>query len=103
MLKVYKYNFQAANEIDLELPDGAQILHVDQQSSYSHSLVSDFLPSNELQLWALVDPETHSLVNRRIRMAGTGHTIEQSPSNLKFINTVIIAGGSLVFHFFEVI
>ena len=70
------------------LPTEAEILHCD----YQHENVGWFL-------WALVVPdEPVTVTRRRIRMAGTGHPIDQL--GLRFINTVLHLG--LVFHFFEI-
>jgi hypothetical protein len=86
---VYKYAFGAADFVRLEMPAGAQILHIDMQH-------------RQLCAWALVDPE-RPLEERVLCVAGTGHPLAVvDPARLSFINTVLLAGGDYVFHFFEV-
>jgi len=53
-------------------------------------------------LWALVNPdERHS--KRQFRLAGTGHPIIQDEGALRFVGTIQLHGGSLVFHLFELL
>ena len=90
MSVVYKYEFTPADTIELIVPRGAQILHCEMQRRAG-------APS--WCAWCLVEPAM-PLEKRRIRMAGTGHPINTTVG--RFINTTLVAGGDLVFHFFEV-
>ena len=56
---------------------------------------------DEPVLWALVNPEYY-LEPRRFRWFGTGRPVKGKPGcALRFVGTVQMAGGSLVFHLFE--
>lgn len=88
MLTVHKYPLQMLGEEILALPQGAQILHVAEQHG-------------SMQLWALVNPEQAQTEDRVIRVAGTGHPIDDRRGRLVFINTFMMRGGALVFHAFE--
>ncbi len=88
MLKVYKYPVIPNNEINIEMPKGAQILSVDTQFG-------------KPQIWAAVDPQAPN-VTRRFRMTGTGHSIDEK-ANLYHIGTFQMDGGALIFHLFEIL
>jgi hypothetical protein len=87
MRTVYKFACPMADQFQLLLPSGAELLHFDNQH-------------NEPVLWALVDPEAPP-APRSFRLAGTGHLIEEP--HVKFVGTAQFRGGSLVFHLFEII
>lgn len=95
-MKVYKYPLPLQDEIRLELPARAQLLHVGYP--WRNARPSD----GAFCLWALVDPDAPK-IERRIRMAGTGHQITQQAERLKYISTVLVELQGLVFHFFEVL
>ena len=86
MKAVFKYQLAIADEQTLQIPAGAQLLSVAEQRQ-------------QLCLWALVDDEV-PLAPRRIRVAGTGHSIEGAPV---FLGTVLLMGGDFVAHVFEVV
>jgi hypothetical protein len=88
MLTIHKFPVPAADEFDIMMPHGAQILSLQVQR-------------DQPCIWALVDT-TEVLEVRRFKMFGTGHTIT-SAKDLKFIGTFQVNGGSLVFHVFEVV
>lgn len=85
---VYKYPFLVADEVTLQLPKGARILHVAQQP----------LASGDLQLWAHVDKRAE-LVPRRLRIYGTGHDMPGDAG--KFICTVLMNGGAVIRHIYD--
>lgn len=66
------------------MPDGAQVLSVGAQ----HQKVC---------VWALVNPN-NPVVPRRFVLAVTGHDV---PGHGRFLGTVILEGGGLVFHIWE--
>ena len=82
---VYKYILQMADTQEIELPEGAEILSVQ-------------LQHGGLTLWALVNPDIDKVI-RTIEILTTGN--EAYDHSRKFINTVQLAEGSLVYHFFE--
>lgn len=83
-LSIYKYAASVQDSIELRLPKGASILTVQMQH-------------NEPCIWALVDPSAPEEV-RLIHVRGTGH-----PANGlgRYIGTIQMRGGALVFHYFE--
>lgn len=85
---MWKYSLAIDDKQDLDLPLDAQILTIAMQHN------------QQLCLWALVDPAQKQQVTRKLRMAGTGHPIV-SDNFHKYIASVQLANGSLVFHFFE--
>jgi len=101
MMTVFKYPLSFVGLPVVNLPEGAQILHVDMQYG---------LPV----LWALIDEANKDkLKPRYIRIAGTGHDIESAShdteipkdfSGIRYINTFFAnEERSLVYHAFEVI
>jgi len=89
MLTVYKYQVPIVDNFELELPVGAKILSFMEQRG---------APC----VWVLIDPDMHHEV-RRFRLAGTGHPITIDPDELRFVGSVLLRGGDLVFHLFEII
>lgn len=85
---IYKYPFLLADEVDLQLPKGARILHVAQQP----------MASGDLQLWAHVD-RRQSLVTRKLRVYGTGFDMPGDAG--KYVGTVLVNGGALVWHVYD--
>ena len=87
MKTVYKYPLSITDTKVIQMPKGAEILTV------------QFNDWSGLCLWALVDP-SQELENVKIRIAGTGHAIEEDI--VKYIGTFQLQGGALVFHAFVV-
>ncbi len=87
MLTVHKYALPVADQFILDIPKGAELLHVDVQHGEPH-------------LWAKVDTSKR-LEPRSFLLAGTGHPLPEIPS--RFVGTVLLHGGVVVFHLFEVI
>lgn len=84
MQAVYKYVMD--NEVAaLDLPIGAQILHVAEQH-------------DKTCIWAKVDTEAEK-EKRFFVVYGTGHRMMDGEH--KFIGTLLTAGGHLVWHVFE--
>lgn len=85
---IWKYGIEIRDAFDFEMPDGAEILSVQEQDG-------------SLFFWALVDPDPErATVLRRFRMVGTGHLIGNE--RVSFLGTVQMRGGTLVLHVFEV-
>jgi hypothetical protein len=91
MKRIYKYELDIADDQLVRLPAGATVLTVQAQ----HSIAC---------LWAMVDPDEKEKDERLIRMVGTGHPIDdlmlEFSVNYKYINTIQMAQGNLVFHVF---
>ncbi len=88
---IFKYECECNDYFTLELPMGAEII--------SGQAVLD-----RFCLWAIVNPDNKTK-SRRFRMAGTGHPLGPlyKSHEYKFISTIQLAGGTLVFHLFEII
>ena len=86
--KVLKYELPMNDFVEVDIPAGAQVVSVQSQG-------------DGLYIWALVDPLEEITTRRIFRIAGTGHPITD-PEKLRFIGTVLMYRGGLVFHVFEV-
>jgi len=92
MKTIYKYilssagNFDAPEKCEIELQKNAQILSVQNQKE-------------GIVVYALVDPSLPK-VKREFRICGTGDTFSLDIENFKFVGTVQLLGGILVFHVF---
>lgn len=73
-------------EVHLQLPYGATILTAQAQD-------------NAPVIWAEVDPETARKEARRFYILQTGAPLPGG--SLKYINTIQINGGRLIFHIYE--
>ena len=88
MRTVYKYPIPVTDVVRLDLPIGAELLHVAPQGEH-------------VCLWALVEPLAEQ--ERRVFLVrGTGQPIADD-LKLVHVGTFLIQSGSLVFHLFEVL
>ena len=85
MMTVYKFPFDLDDIVVLKMPTGSEVLHVEVQHG---------VPC----LWARVDPKA-ALEVRRFRVAGTGHPLKEDVG--EHLGSLLMRGGSLVFHVFE--
>jgi hypothetical protein len=88
MRTVWKTPIPLRDEFTLDLPD-ALPLHFAVQRG-------------RMTLWSEVDPSA-PLSTVHFRLAGTGHPLEDPPDRRRYIGTVLLEGGELVFHLFQVI
>lgn len=88
MNRVYKYILPLEDEVSMGLPRGSRILSVGTQPAFQHGIC----------VWVLLDPDVKEKVVHYFRIAGTGHPVD--PEWTRFIGTVIMANGELVFHVF---
>jgi len=87
MLKtIYKYELPVKDDFVLQLPEGAEILHIGTQY-------------NRPNLWALVDPNAPKKPIKFIG-AGTGHPLP-ADCTLKYLGTAIMLDDRFVFHVFK--
>jgi hypothetical protein len=84
MVSVFKYQFEIVDDVSVEMPIGAKVLHVEDQRGAAC-------------LWALVDPEATKEV-RCFRLAGTGHPID--PATIGE-HVATWQSGPFVWHLFE--
>lgn len=92
MKRVYKYEGTMGDWVQFELPEGAEILHINIQKDSVDAPVC---------LWALIDIDIKTVTPRVVRIAGTGHNIVDA--DLKYINTFTVMNNRLWFHAFEVL
>ena len=85
---VYKYPVYVSGGI--ELPAGAELLHVAMQGQYGP------------YLWALVDPDAKT-AHREIYFVGTGHSMPLPDGGMerRHIGSCLTDGGEFVWHVFE--
>lgn len=84
-MTIFKYELRPIDEQMVQMPAGAKVLSAHEQ----HGGVC---------VWALVDPDK-PLASVRFRVLGTGHEFE-NPEAWKFVDTVKLMGGNLMFHVF---
>ena len=81
---VWKYEVPVRDEVALQMPQGAKLLHFG-------------LQQEQQCLWALVSPCAPRRV-RRFRLAGTGHPIAEAG---EYVGTVLRVKDRIVFHLFD--
>jgi hypothetical protein len=82
---VWKFVLQVAADYQaVNMPAGAQIVHVDAQG-------------DDLCMWAIVDANAER-EERRFTIVGTGHIV---PRNGVHVGSALMRGGSFVWHVFE--
>lgn len=84
MSEVWKYALEITDEQQIDMPEGAELLHVAEQYG-------------TLTLWARVIPTGQPVVKREIIVRGTGHPIWTQA----YVGTVVTAAGALVWHVFD--
>jgi len=84
---IHKFAIEVDDKQKVKMPQGARIL-------------SAKLQNGRVVLWAMVEPEKET-VERIIHIFGTGHPVTTPYHKLRFIDTVLMMGGSLVWHIFE--
>ena len=82
---VWKFRLAVIDSLELEMPEGATILHVHEQNT-------------AICLWALVDPNAPT-VARKFTIYGTGHPVPDAHG--AYVGTAHMMDGQLVFHLFE--
>ena len=90
-MRIFKYQLPVpeapSSYVDVEMPEGARVLSAGAQNG-------------EVVVWALVDPHAKTVL-RRFAIYPTGLTeVPEHPVN--FVGTVMLLGGALVFHVFDV-
>ncbi len=89
MKTVWKYTLLIEDEQTITVPRGSEILHVANQ-------FADY--QNQIEIWLRVPvADDVEMVQRRIRIAGTGHPVADWPH----VGTVITLNGQLVWHVFD--
>lgn len=89
MQTVWKFVLTLVDRPVVEMPAGAQVLSVAVQG-------------DQVCLWARVDPDEPKEL-RHFRCLGTGHAFSEADQDTlgRFVGTVLLMDGGLVFHLFE--
>jgi hypothetical protein len=88
MKTIWKFPLAAAYMQEVAMPKGARALSVKVQ------------PGVGACLWALVDDELPHNQRLPVWMVGTGQDAGRAPVEGRYVSTLQLAGGTLVFHFF---
>jgi len=86
-MNIYKYTLEIADYQILKLPANSLILSVLNQRE-------------ALVLYAVVNPEEETYINRTIRIIGTGHSVGDDIDKFNFLGTISMEGGALIWHVF---
>lgn len=86
MKTIWKFELLVTDEVTIQMPRGAEILHV------APTITPAFL-----QIWAVVDPKA-AKVGRRLSIRGTGHELGSVGEHL-----ATVQADSLVWHIFEAV
>jgi len=101
MSSVWKFEFKIDDNIEIEMPEYAIVLHVDMQLQRKIGIDPMAMHKEEVPcIWAWVNPEK-PMVKRRFRLAGTGHVLPDVP--LQHVGSFKMSQDRLVFHLFEVL
>jgi hypothetical protein len=84
---IWKFPLRGTFHQIVEMPEDAKIISVAEQGEL-------------ICLWAEVDPNAQCRTKRGIAIYGTGRTIPDDPGT--FIGTVMLRGGALVYHIYEI-
>lgn len=85
MITIYKYQFEIAGRVEIEMPAGANVLSIQ-------------LQDDKPTVWAMVET-TYSLERRVFRIYGTGHKLDMFATEGRYLGTIQLEG--LVWHIFE--
>lgn len=97
MTTVWRYPVEIADDQVIDMPAGAEILHVARRENH-HVMLGFAGPQDAIELWARVDPDA-PVEPRHICVVGTGHWLGDDP--VIHLGSVQVAEGRLVFHVFE--
>lgn len=87
-MKIFKYKLLPGEPV--QMPAGAQVISAHEQTG-------------DICVWALVPNPGTKLEPRNFLVVGTGHEIPRPMRDWshRFVGTVLLEGGTLVFHVFE--
>jgi hypothetical protein len=84
-MKIWKFEFEVADRVEVEMPEGAFVLSAGVQNP------------GKICVWAIVNPDARKQ-KRIFQVRGTGHEVFMVMAN-KFVGTVF--DGVFVWHVFE--
>ncbi len=83
---IYKYDLFATSKEEIQMPAGAEMLSIQMQF-------------DKLKLWAIVDTNEAHRETKNILIYATGEEVTED--NIRFIQTIQMDRGNLIFHIFE--
>ncbi len=86
--QIWKFPIIDPSLIVFNMPEGSKILTIQMQN-------------DKPCIWALVNPE-NKLEKRGFKLFGTGQSIDDDMTKMRYINTIQMHNGNLVFHLFEI-
>jgi len=100
MKSIWKFEFKIDDNVDIEMPEYAQVLHVDVQIQRDpNARIGDASMHEVPCIWARVDTE-RPMVKRRFFIGGTGNPLPEDIS-LEHLGTFKMEQDRLVWHLFE--
>jgi len=84
---IYKYVLDLKPTTSIKIPAGYEILTIQQQH-------------NNICLWALVDTDSPVIVET-FHIIGTGQMFPWEKTKVKYVNTVQMGNGALIWHIFK--
>jgi hypothetical protein len=100
MKSIWKFEFKIDDDVDIEMPEYAEILHVDVQFQRNPDEVMTHPMGREVPcIWARVDAE-RPMVKRNFFIAGTGNPLPENML-LEHLGSFKMEQDRLVWHLFE--
>lgn len=87
MTAIYKYELRVQDVQTIGLPIDAEVLDIQNQNG-------------TICLWAKIPDTETTLVAKTIYCFGTGHAMPSNHNQMKYISTVQMSGGMLIFNFY---
>jgi hypothetical protein len=84
---IWKFTLRVEDTQTVSMPPDSKILTAQAQNE-------------NVCIWALVDPNDPQRVDYPIWVHGTGHPVEDAASQGRYVASVQLSGGALVFHVF---
>lgn len=85
MKAIWKFPFKITDRVEIQMPDGAEFLHVAEQNG-------------QACMWCKVDSDAPTKL-RRFELRGTGHRLDGTEGD--FLGTFLMHDGGFVFHLFD--
>ncbi len=91
MKTIHKFELEYQHEQDLAMPTDAKILSIQVQGH-----------TEKICVWAEVEVGRHETYTRIVHIVGTGHNVPEVYGKwMKYLATVQVDGGKLVYHIYE--
>ncbi len=98
MKTIWKFPFDVEDDIEIEMPEYAYILHVESQLQYETVVGNEVHRKEQPHIWALVNTDRPK-VKRQFILVGTGGPMPESHG--EHVGSFQIHDGKFVWHVFE--